>query len=151
MRDGRGEAAYGVPMTESAQALSDHERDMIWEKISDLEHRGWRGLCDGSAGRFFRDLMDDDALMVTSGGEVLDREGVRDALQESEPWTSFEILEEKLLTPTADVAILIYCGVGHRSDGTRSAARLTSVYLRDESRYAGWRLINSTRTPMGGI
>ena len=138
-------------MTEREQALSDHERDMVWERISDLEHRGWRGLCDGSAGRFFRDLMDDDALMVTSGGDVLDRDGVRDALHDAEPWTSFEILEEKLLTPTADVAILIYCGVGHRGDGTRSAARLASTYVRDSGRDVGWRLVHSTRTPMGGI
>lgn len=134
-------------MSDGAHTLSEHERDMLWERISDLEHRGWRELCGGNSAGFYRDLMTDDGLMVFADGSVMDREEVHTALRDAPPWSTFEIVEEKLVTPAADVAVLVYCGTGHRDDGTKLVARMASTYVKDGSAEFGWRLALYTQTP----
>ncbi|QWC85754.1 nuclear transport factor 2 family protein [Nocardioidaceae bacterium] len=137
-------------MGERGQVLTEHERDLLWEQISDLEHRGWRALCGGSGGHFYADLMTEDGLMVLAGGRVMDREEVRGSLGEVSHWDTFEISEEKLVTPGADVAVLVYLGVGHRGEETFTA-RMSSTYVRTSPAGAGpWRLALYTQTPSDG-
>ena len=49
---------------------------MTTNELLDLEHAGWRSLCDGTGDRFYGSLMTDDAVMVLANGMVLDRAAV---------------------------------------------------------------------------
>ena len=56
---------------------------MTTNELLDLEHAGWRSLCDGTGDRFYGSLMTDDA--VTQLGAMSREEAERTAQQSPMP------------------------------------------------------------------
>lgn len=108
------------------------------EELLELEHAGWKSLCDGTGDTFYGGLMTDDALMVLANGMVMDRETVTSALGQSPPWARYEIEDVLLISISPDVAALVYTGRGWR-DGEDEpfVGAMSSVYRRADE---GWKL-----------
>ena len=108
------------------------------EELLELEHAGWKSLCDGTGDTFYGGLMPDDALMVLANGMVMDRETVTSALGQSPPWARYEIEDVLLISISPDVAALVYTGRGWR-DGEDEpfVGAMSSVYRRADE---GWKL-----------
>lgn len=116
------------------------------DELLELEHRGWRSLCDGTGAAFYGELMTSDGVMVLAHGQALSRRGVIDSLREAPPWQSYEIDEERLIPLGESAAALVYRGRAYR-EGAEAAftALMSSVYVRRE---AGWALALYQQTPV---
>jgi hypothetical protein len=112
-------------------------------ELLELEHAGWRSLCDGSGSDFYGSLMTDDGRMVLANGVVMSRSEVTASLEHAPPWSSYTIDDPVATTLSDDVAALIYTGTGHRDGGEDFTGIMTSVYVRDES---GWKLAHYQQT-----
>ena len=118
----------------------------VLAELLDLEHQGWRSLCDGTGSRFYGGIMTDDAVMVLAHGFVLDRQAVVDSLDEAPPWRTYEITDERLIALDEDHAVLVYTGRASREDGEPPfVALMSSVYTR---RDGAWRLALYQQTPV---
>ena len=117
---------------------------MVMHLLMDLEHRGWRSLCDGTGDAVYGELMTDDALMVLAHGRVLDRRAVVASLDGAPPWASYAIEHARVVPMGGDAAALVYLGTAVREDGVPFVAWMTSVYVR---RDGGWGLALHQQTP----
>lgn len=114
------------------------------DELLELEHAGWRSLCEGTGAAFYSALMTDAGVMVLADGSVLQRDGVAASLQHAPVWSSYTIVEPRELELSDDTAALRYTGVGRRDGEDDFVARMTSVYVRDG---ADWRLAIYQQTP----
>ncbi len=115
------------------------------DELIELEHAGWASLCNGTGGAFYGDLMTDDALMVLANGAVMNRTEVISALEESPPWSAYEIDDVQVVPLGDGAAALVYVGTGHREAGDPPfVGAMTSVYVR---RDGGWKLALYQQTP----
>ncbi len=66
------------PTVDVTLSISGTAKDMesLLDELLELEHAGWRSLCDSTGGRFHGDLMADNARMVLANGVVLSRAAV---------------------------------------------------------------------------
>ncbi|MFB1295428.1 nuclear transport factor 2 family protein [Mycobacterium sp. pW049] len=111
---------------------------MIADDLLELEHAGWRSLCDGSGDAFYGALMTDDAVMVLANGMVMDRATVVAALGQSPPWARYEITDVRLIELSGDTAALVHTGTGWRDgEGEPFVGAMSSVYCRTPD---GWKL-----------
>ena len=115
------------------------------DELLDLEHAGWRSLCDGTGARYYGDLMTPTALMVLAGGSMMTRSEVTAALEEAPPWGSYSIDDPAIVELGAQVVALVYTGTGRRDDGDDLVAIMTSVYVRDGRK---WKLAHFQQTPV---
>lgn len=121
---------------------------MTISDLLELEHRGWRSLCDGSGADFYGHLMTEDGVMVLAHGQVFDRQDVIDSLNEAPPWRTFEIDHERLVSLGDDAAALVYRGQAYREEADPAFVGLmTSVYVRQRT---GWALASYQQTPIPG-
>ena len=109
---------------------------MIDELLA-LEHRGWAALCDRTGADFYGQLMIDDAVMVLAHGQALDRQAVVDALTDAPPWTTYEIIDPRLIELDGDHAAVVYTARARRDDEPAFVALMSSLYTR---RNGEWRL-----------
>ncbi|MGB7358060.1 MAG: nuclear transport factor 2 family protein [Mycobacterium sp.] len=117
------------------------------EELLELEHAGWKSLCEGSGDRFYGGLMTGDAVMVLANGAVMvlangavmDRDTVASALGQSPPWERYENEDVRLIEVAPDTAALVYTGKGWR-DGQQApfVGAMSSVYHRAAD---GWKLV----------
>lgn len=108
------------------------------DELLELEHAGWKALCDGTGDTFYGDIMTDDALMVLANGMVMDRATVTAALGESPPWARYEIDDVRLIEISGDTAALVYTGRGWRDgEGDPFVGAMSSVYHCTDG---GWKL-----------
>lgn len=107
------------------------------ERLLELEHGGWRALCDGTGAGFYGRLMTDEALMILANGQVMTRQEVVDALTDAPPWAGYEILEPKVVAIADGVMALVYVGVGRRDGTPEFRGAMASTYRRTDD---GWRL-----------
>lgn len=115
------------------------------DDLRELEHRGWRSLCDGTGGDFYGDLMTGDGVMILAHGLALTREEVVASLAAAPRWESYEI-EDARVIPLSDVAAaLVYTGHGHRAGDPPFVALMSSTYVRRDGR---WRLAIYQQTPI---
>lgn len=104
-------------------------------RLAALEREGWDALCRGTGGDFYGDLMTPQSVMVLVNGMVLDREAVAGSLNDSPPWATYDLSEERLVPVGADSVALVY-----RASATRSGQRepftavMCSVYRLVEDR-----------------
>nr|WP_297429562.1 DUF4440 domain-containing protein [uncultured Actinotalea sp.] len=113
--------------------------------VLDVEVRGWEALSTGAAEAtaFYREVLDDDVVMLLPGGLVLrGADAVLPALG-TDPWQGFAIADPEVRSPAPDVALLTYAVAAHRG-GPRYEALVTSVYARRDGR---WRLVLHQQTP----
>jgi hypothetical protein len=110
----------------------------LTEELLELEHAGWKSLCDGSGDAFYGGVMTDDAVMVLANGMVMDRDTVTSALGESPPWARYEIEDVRLIEISEDTAALVYTGTGWRDESDEPfVGAMSSVYHRTGN---GWKL-----------
>lgn len=118
----------------------------MMEELLELEHAGWRSLCDGTGADFYSRIMTDDGVMVLAHGQALDREGVAESLRDAPTWSAYAISDERLVVLGRDEAALVYVGRASR-EGTPGefGALMSSVYVRRDGR---WRLALYQQTPV---
>lgn len=108
----------------------------MMQELLELEHAGWRSLCDGTGADFYSRIMTDDGVMVLAHGQALDREGVAESLRDAPTWSAYAISDERLVV------------LGRASrEGTPGEFRalMSSVYVRRDGR---WRLALYQQTPV---
>ena len=118
---------------------------MSTDELLSLEHAGWRSLCDGTGGRFYGELMTDDAVMVLAHGMALDRDAVVASLDDAPTWSTYEITDERVVAVGADAAALVYTGRASRDGSADFVALMSSLYVRRDGR---WRLALYQQTPV---
>ena len=99
--------------------------------LLEVEHAGWRSLCDGTAADFYRDVMTDDGVMVLANGQVMTRDEVVETLASSPSWSSYEIAAPRTVVIGRDSTALVYTGTGHRQGADDFVGVMTSVYVRE--------------------
>jgi hypothetical protein len=110
----------------------------VTDKLLELEHAGWKSLCDGTGDTFYGGIMTEGAVMVLANGMVMDRTTVISALGESPPWSRYEIDDVRLIPISEDTAALVYTGSGWRGEsGEPFVGTMSSVYHRTSD---GWKL-----------
>ena len=113
------------------------------DEVLQLEHAGWRSLCDGSGATFYGSTMTDDARMVLGDGSIMTRDDVIAALANAPTWDHYSIDDPVIYAVGADVVVLVYRGTGVRGE-QRFVGAMSSVYVRAG---AGWRLALYQQTP----
>ena len=104
--------------------------DQIEEELLELEHQGWRSLCDGTGSDFYGALMTEDGAMLLASGLSLNRSEVIASLAEAAPWERYEIIEPRLLALADGASTLLYTGRAFRTDGEPFIALMASTYVR---------------------
>ena len=120
--------------------MSDHDA------LIALEHSAWDALSTSgdAAAAFYERVLADEILMLLPGGMVInDREAVIDAMR-GDPWTSFELSDERVLDLGASSAVVAYRGTARRGDDEYTAL-FNSTYVRDGD---AWRLALHQQTPV---
>lgn len=116
------------------------------DDLLELEHQGWRSLCEGTGADFYGRIMTEDAVMVLAHGQVFDRQAVVESLNDAPPWRTYDISEERLIALDDDHAALVYTGRGYRGEGSPEfVALMSSVYTR---RDGSWLLALYQQTPV---
>lgn len=77
-------------------------------QLMDLERKGWDSLSRSRGGDFYGQLMTSDAVMILVNGMVLDRDAIAGSLNDSPPWVSYELTEERLVKIGDDAAAVVY-------------------------------------------
>lgn len=116
------------------------------DELLDLEHQGWKSLCNSTGADFYGRIMTSDGVMVLAHGQVYDRQAVIDSLNEAPPWRTYDIADERLISLGEDRAILVYAGRAYRDESQPAfTALMSSVYTRHDG---NWRLALYQQTPI---
>lgn len=116
------------------------------DNVLELEHAAWDALATSgeAAAAFYDDVLADDVLMLLPGGTVIDdRTTVRDSMR-GDPWTSFDISDERVHRLTESSAVVAYRCTATRGD-FRYSALFNSTYVLVDGR---WRLSLHQQTPI---
>lgn len=116
------------------------------DELLALEHQGWRSLCEGTGDTFYGSLMTERAVMVLTGGLVLDRNAVISSLSDAPTWDDYEITEVRTIETTPNTVVLVYTGHARRGAEPVFAAWMSSVYAQSGN---VWRLCLHQQTPIG--
>ena len=111
-----------------------------------LERAAWEALSSNgdAAAAFYADVLAGDVLMLLPGGLVIDdRSQVIESMRGA-PWTSFELMDERVLDLTADSAVVAYRATARRDDDQYTAL-FNSTYVRERG---SWRLTVHQQTPV---
>lgn len=115
------------------------------DELLDLEREAWRALSTSgdAAVAYFADVLADDVLMLLPLGLVVaDRDEVIDSMS-GEPWTSYQLQDERVLPLGEDSAVVAYTAHAQRA-GVDYHALVNSTYRRTSD---GWRLAFHQQTP----
>lgn len=111
--------------------------------LRELEEAGWRALATaGAAADFYRDVLDDDAVMVFPAMVLRGPDEILPTMA-GPPWDAFRLLDVTVTLPGADTGVVTYRVDARRGDHPYRAW-LTSVYVR---RTEGWRLVLHQHSP----
>lgn len=100
------------------------------DRLLEQERRGWDSLCESRGGRFYGDLMTEQAVMVLVNGMVLDRETIAASLDDSPPWSAYELDDARLLPTGTDSAALLYRATASRAGDPEPFLALMSSHYR---------------------
>ncbi|WP_026932556.1 DUF4440 domain-containing protein [Glycomyces tenuis] len=116
------------------------------DELLEMEHAGWRSLCEGTGGAFYGSVMTEDAVMVLAHGFVLGRAAVAASLDEAPPWSGYEITEERVVAVGEGATALVYRARAWREGGEAAfVALMSSVYVETPE---GRRLALYQQTPV---
>jgi hypothetical protein len=107
------------------------------EELLELEHQGWRSLCDGTGSDFYGSIMAEDGMMLLASGLSMNRSQVIASLADAALWERYEIIEPRLLALSDDAATLLYTGKAFRAEDEPFVALMASTYVR---RAGVWKL-----------
>ena len=99
------------------------------EELLELEHQGWRSLCDGTGSEFYGTLMTEDSAMLLASGLSMDRSEVIASLSDAPRWERYEIIEPRLLALATSVSTLMYTGRAVRAEEQPFVALMASTYV----------------------
>ena len=120
--------------------MSDHD-DLLA-----LERSGWDALSTSgdAAAAFYERVLAEQVLMLLPGGMVIDRrDDVVNAMR-GEPWSSFELSDERVLDLGPASAVVAYQATARRGDDEYTAL-FNSTYVREGD---AWRLALHQQTPV---
>ncbi|WP_460720261.1 nuclear transport factor 2 family protein [Microbacterium aureliae] len=102
------------------------------DDLLELEHRGWRSRCDGTAVEFFASVMAADTRVVLGDGAVMDRDQALSAMAGAPPWVRYELSQPRFLSLGPEAAALIYRARAFADDGEVPifSGSMSSVYIR---------------------
>ncbi|HIW92869.1 MAG TPA: nuclear transport factor 2 family protein [Candidatus Corynebacterium avicola] len=105
------------------------------EELLDLEHAGWRSLCESRGGTYYGELMMPDALFILADGSTMSRGEIAESLDGMPGWDAYEISDATLLPLGPDAAALTYRATSSRSGLAEPfTALMSSVYRRVDGR-----------------
>jgi hypothetical protein len=94
-----------------------------------LERAGWDSLCQSAGADFYGELMAPDGVMVLVNGMVLEHDAIESSLNDSPPWASYELTEERLVPVSSDAAAVLYrASASREGQGEPFVALMSSVY-----------------------
>jgi hypothetical protein len=137
-----------MPVSSRTQAgtCCSMDDEQLVQTLLDLEHQGWKSLCDGTADAFYGRMMTEDAQMILANGQVMNRSEVVSALADAPPWTFYELRDVRMVRTGADGAALVYIGSASRESGMPPfVAAMASVYV---STGDDWKLALYQQTPV---
>jgi hypothetical protein len=119
---------------------------VLLDELLELEHAGWRSLCEGTGARFYSGMMTEDGLMILAHGMALDRDATAAALRDAPPWAGYELVDPGILRLGDGAAALLYTGRAWRAGEEQTfTALMASTYRRTGD---GWRLALYQQTPV---
>ena len=118
--------------------------DAQLDELLELEHAGWRSLCDGTGAEFYGRMMTDDAVMVLANGAVMTHADVVESLADAPPWKSYSIDDPTTVSMGRNVAALVYTGTGSRGEGQDFVGVMSSTYVHGGGE---WKLALYQQTP----
>src|SRR3546814_856260 len=124
--------------------ISDWSSDVCSSDL-ELERAAWKALStDGeTAAAFYEEVLAPSVLMLLPGGLVIDdREAAIESMS-GEPWSSFELDDERVVSLTDQSAVVAYRASAARGDLSYSAL-ISSTYVRGAGK---WRLALHQQTP----
>lgn len=105
------------------------------DELIELEHEGWRSLCESRGGTFYGDLMTSDAVFILVNGAIMSRDEIAASLDGAPGWDSYEIADARVIELGPDAAALAYRATATRADlPDPFVAFMSSVYRRLEGR-----------------
>ena len=116
----------------------------LMRELLDAERQGWHALSSAKGASYYREHLTDDAVMVFSSG-VMTRAQALEAMASAPPWSSFEILNPRVVELTPDSGVLVYRAVARRADQPVYKAMITSVFVRTADH---WKLAVHHQTPV---
>lgn len=96
--------------------------------LLDVEHAGWRALCEQRGGAFYGNLMTPEGLMILVDGSILDREAVVASLDGAPPWDDYRLDAPRPVDLGRDVAALVYRAEAVRAGQEPFRAQMASTY-----------------------
>jgi hypothetical protein len=99
-----------------------------------LERQGWQALADGRGGDYYRVSLADDALMALPFG-VMGRDDAIAAMEQAPPWSTFELVDPRVVELTEDSAVVVYRANAQRAGQEPYSAMISSTFVRRDGRW----------------
>ncbi|MBW4647782.1 MAG: nuclear transport factor 2 family protein [Kastovskya adunca ATA6-11-RM4] len=117
------------------------------QDLINLEEQGWKILSTRRdlAIEFFEELLIDEAVMVFPGGMMMRGKQNILAVIDSQPWKSFQIEEQQVISLSLNVAAIVYKVTAQREGSDSYIALISSVYTLHEGQ---WKLTLHQQTPV---
>ncbi len=117
------------------------------QDLIQLEEQGWRALSSpgNAAKEFYSTRLAENASMLFPGGMRI--EGKENILASfaAQPWQSFQLEDQRVITPSEDTGIVIYKVTAQREGSAPYSAIVSSAYaLRDDK----WKSFLHQQTPV---
>jgi hypothetical protein len=103
-------------------------------ELIDAEREGWHALTTAEGADYYERHLTATAIMAFSSG-LMTRSEALDAMRSTPPWSSFEILEPRVVELTPDCGVLVYRAVAKREGQPPYQALISSVYVRQDDRW----------------
>lgn len=117
------------------------------QDLMQLEQQGWRALSSpGNAARdFYNSCLAEGAVMLFPGGlRIVGKDNILESFA-AQPWQSFQIDDQSVLTPSDSMGIVIYKVTAQREGSAPYSALVSSTYVLCEG---AWRLLLHQQTPV---
>jgi hypothetical protein len=112
----------------------------------ELERAAWRALSTtgDDAAEFYERVLASQVLMLLPGGLVIDDRRKVVQSMHGEPWSSYELSDERTIPLGADAAVVAYKATAQRGE-FRYTALFNSTYVREGGE---WRMVLHQQTPV---
>ncbi|MDQ1615983.1 MAG: hypothetical protein QOJ60_1922 [Actinomycetota bacterium] len=106
----------------------------LQSELIEAEREGWQALTTTEGAAYYERNLTTAAIMGFPSG-VMTRSEALDAMRSAPPWSSFEILEPRVVELTQDCGVLVYQVVAQRVGQRPYRALISSVYVRHDDRW----------------
>lgn len=124
--------------------MTSDPKGNLTENLKELEERGWQALSDGTAGEFYERILAREAVMLFPGFGILDRATTLETMRAAPPWAWFRLEDVRVLTLSADSAVVYYRARAQRDGEPEYRALMNSTYVREDGE---WRLALHQHSP----